>query len=261
MPEIGLHRPLPATAAWLLPFLVLGFLTSACQSTPERKLEKEGFTLIYRNQSSAGSEIAEMRLDHPVKISEEELTNHLLSLRYEESSLLGKKRYVFSTRDMHEFSALLTKALNRASAKHIVHFSVESSKGIVEGDVFASGNKLHWRFHAVQGMEFSNSSFPGYRGSPWRLLLRKGQKYQVTAKLLGDQTQENWIIADLTLPEKDRRLTQETPTARNPAPAAGAPERATLEKKLKALKQFREKGLIDERDYQRKKKELLDGML
>ncbi len=254
------HRPVSRPALFLLVFL-LGGIVSACQSTPERKLEKDGFTLIYRDRSSAGAEVEKMTLDHPLIISEEAMTNHLLSLRYEESSLLGKKRYVFSTRDMNEFSTFLTKALNHASPKNIVHFMVQSVKGTIEGDVFASGGKLHWRFQSIQGLDFSSSSFPGYRGAPWRLLPKKGQQFHVTPKLLGDRTQENWLLADLILPEKAKRLTKGIPTAHTPAPPAQTSERATLEKKLKALKQFHEKGLIDERDYQRKKKELLDGLL
>jgi len=237
-------------------------LAAGCQSAPERKLERDAFTLIYRDKSSAGSDVEKLTLDHPIAISQDEMKNHLLSLRYEESSLLGKKRYVFSTRDMPDFSPLLTKAVNRASRKNIVHFQVKSSKGLVEGDVFASENKLHWRFQSIQGMDFSNSSFPGYRGAPWRLMPKEGQQLKVIPKLLGDRTQENWIMADISLPEKARRLVKETPTANSaPPPAATPPDRATLEKKLNALKQFRDKGLIDERDYQRKKKELLDSML
>ena len=74
---------------FLLPLLFAG-----CPA-PERRLEKEGLTLVYRPQSEFESEIKGLRLDHPIEISKEQVTNHLLSLHYKELSLTGKRRYVF----------------------------------------------------------------------------------------------------------------------------------------------------------------------
>jgi len=237
----------------------------SCSTTPEKKLQKDGLTLYYQEKSSAGSEVEKLSLNHPTKISQQEIINHLLSLRFEESTLLGKKKYVYSQQDVKDISRLLTKAINRASPQNIIHFSVKSSHGTTEGDFFVSGNKINWRFSIVQGQEFSNNSFPGYRAATWRLLPKPGQGYHVSPKLLGSRTQENWIIAELVLPERARRLKKQdaTPPAAIPTSPQKNPthDKADLEKKLEALKKFHEKGLIDDQDYERKKQELLDGLL
>ncbi len=138
------------------------------------------------------------------------------------------------------------------------------------GQIFATHNKLNWRFSKIRGIEFGDKGFGSWGTTTWRLVPQSGQTYHTTKRFLGTRTDENWIMADLQLPQTSRRVLRHrssnqqahgSPPAASPPrtpPTATDPE---LEQKLRALKQFHDKGLIDDRDYERKKKELLDSYL
>ncbi len=254
-----------------MPFVLSVLFVLGCGTTKEKKLEKETFTLTYRHKSQSGPEIEKLKMNHPVKISEDEFKNHLLSLQYEELSLLGKKKYVFSHKDLNEITRTLTKGVNHLAPENILIVELETSRGTTLGEIFASGNKLNFRFLSVKGSEFSGNSFSGWGGSTWRLVPVDGQRYHVTKRILGTSTQENWIVAEMLLPQKSRRLgrnknKEETKPASPPPPASSRPsvpagDNVELEKKLKFLKDLREKNLIDDEEYERKQKELLDSYL
>ena len=99
-------------------------------------------------------------------------------------------------------------------------------------------------------------------GSTWRLIPQKGQALFTSQKLLGTKTWDNWIVAELKLPEKKSREKKKSKKraakTKKIAPAEAIPE---LEEKLKFLKQLEEKGLIDNKEYKRKRKNLLDQYL
>ena len=249
----------------LIPVIFLG-----CGTTKEKKLEKEGLTLIYRPKSQAGPGLNKLALNHPIKISEADFKNHLYSLQYEELSLLGKKRYTISLADLQDTTQILTKAVNRMASENILVFELETSRGTTVGEIFRTGNNLNFRFQSIKGLEFSNTSFGGGGGTTWRMVPVDGQRYRVTKRLLGTSTQENWIVAKMTLPKISRRLSKaqssKAPAASAPTPSAPTNPPAgnnnqELEKKLQFLKDLRDKDLIDDEEYEIKRKELLNSFL
>lgn len=243
-----------------------------CATIKEKKLEKEGLTLIYRHKSQAGPAFDKLRLNHPIKISADDFRNHLYSLQYEELSLLGKKKYTISLTDLKDTAEILTKAVNRMAPENILVFELETARGSTVGEIFRTENNLNFRFRSIKGVEFSSASFGGGGGSSWRMLPVSGQRYRVTKKLLGTSTQENWIVAKMVLPKVSRRLSKEQgskiskpPTSQMPTPSAPinppAGNNQDLEKKLQFLKDLRDKNLIDDGEYEMKRKELLDSFL
>jgi len=263
-------RPFWATFAF---FLALG-LFLGCSTTKEKKLEREGLTLIYRPKYQAGATIEKMHLNHPIKISEEEFKNHLYSLQYEELFLLGKKKYVISLKDVDEITHILTKAVNHLTPNNILVFELETPRGITRGEIFSTGNNINFRFDSIKGTQFSGTSFSRSVGTVWRLVPVKGQKNKVVKRILGSAVKGNWIVASMTLPQKSRRLLkgkknqrqkpQAPQTSPSPQPAPSNPSVNNdheLEKKLKFLKDLRSKDLIDDEEYERKRKELLDSFL
>ncbi len=264
--HINLKKPF----CWAVLAMALLVFFPACNSGPApKKLETEGLTLMYREKSSLSSEINKMSFNHPVQLSHAEVHNHMLSLRYEELSLMGKKKYVFSSNGLEEVSRILTKALNRVKPDKFVHFVLETASGATEVEVFSTGDKLNWRIHSIRGLKFSSSSFANIGGSYWRLVPRKGQNYHVSKKLIGTSTRDNWIIADLKLTRIARgqvkkssppseRVRMPSPPTKKPAPASN---RENLQQKLQFLKDLRDKELIDKSEYERKRKELIDTYL
>jgi hypothetical protein len=263
-------KPIWATIAiFLIPVFFQG-----CGTTKEKKLEKEGLTLIYRPQNQAGPAIHKLRLNHPIKISEEIFRNHLYSLQYEELSLLGKKKYTISLTDLKDTTKILTKAVNHMPPENILVFDLETSRGSTIGEIFRTENTLNFRFQSIKGVKFSTTTFGrGGIGSNWRMVPVVGQRYGVSKKLLGTSTQENWIVAKMILPKISRRLSkgQEPKASKTqkdsapPTPSApvtpSAGEDQELEKKLQFLKNLRDKDLIDDEEYEIKRKELLDSFL
>ncbi len=251
---------------FLLPLLFAG-----CPA-PERRLEKEGFTLVYRPQSEFESEIKGLRLDHPIEISKEQVTNHLLSLHYKELSLTGKRRYVFSPDDVLEITPLVTKALSWMKADAILYYEVDTLRGITTGNIFRAKGKIHWRFMTIKGADFESSSSSGQRGSTWRLVPRGGQSFKQSKKIFGSKSHENWIVSDLDLPTKSKRnlrsrSSRKSSRATSPKNVNSSPTNSSsadqdeLEKRLQFLKDLRDKELIDDNEYERKRKELLDKFL
>jgi hypothetical protein len=254
-------------------------MISGCASAPEKTFETNGFTLSYKDKSSAldkfllGSPTSKTQLSHPLKMSESDVRIHLESLMFEELSLFGKKKYVFLSEDIDRIARLLTKALKHVPNHKIIHYELETSGGTTEGDIFASKELIHWRFSSIMGMGFSLRSYNGWGNANWRMVPQSGQKYHATTNLMGSRAQENWIIAKLVPIETNKRTKQKnsrvsknqtTDTSRAPAIEANSPAKISdpaLEEKLQFLKDLHNKNLIDEKEYDQKRKELLDAYL
>ena len=259
----------------LIAVLVSGLL-SGCASTKEKKLQTKGFTLSYKDKSSGGSSVNKMQLNHPLKISETAIRNYLRSLVFEELSLFGKKKPVFLSHDIDRIGRLLTKAIHRVPNHKIIHYELETPRGKTSGDIFASKKYIHWRFDSIKGMGFTGRAKTGWGNVNWRMVPQSGQKYQAVQKLLGTQAQENWIFAELQPSSKRQKNArqknlQSGPSksrtvvpSREPANNRHSPSKGpnlVLEKKLEFLKDLHEKNLIDEKEYNQKRKELLDTYL
>ena len=198
--------------------------------------------------------------------------NHLLSLHYEEISLLGKRRYVFSPNDALEITPLITKALSRARVNNILFYELDTVKGKTKGSILKSKGRIYWQFEAIKGVDFLNSSFPGFRTSTWRLIPVNGQAYHHTKTFLNNQTRENWIVSSPNLPIKSKRgrnnLHSFQKSSRNEPRILKKKEsknpstdQMELKKRLHFLKALRDRKLIDDKEYKRKRRVLLDQFL
>lgn len=244
-------------------------MISGCTSTPEKKFKTKGFTLSYRNKSSAGSPINKMQLAHPLKMSEPDIRSHLESLMFEELSLFGNKKIVFLSQDIDRIARLLTKAIQHVPSNKIIHYELETPKGTTAGDVFVSKQKIHWRFNSINGMTFSGRAYTGWGNANWRMVPQTGQKYHAVHRVLGVQAQENWIMAELipskiNFRQKGPPLSKDRTKAPSREPEGTPPAKSldpALEEKLQLLKNLYEKNLIDEKEYEQKKKELLSTYL
>ena len=267
-----------SSLALSLIFTLLLGLVAGCSFTREKKLRSDGFTLMYKSKSAGGHDIADMKLAS-VKVSEDEILRQLRSIQYEELALFGKKRAVFTRKQANRIGGLIAKALNKSSGNKIIYYELDTPDGATEGTVFANGKVLNWRFSSIRGRVFSNHSFNGWGGSNWILLPGSGQRYHVTGRLLGKVAKENWIKVALSRnsareleEEKEYRnpITSQKPRkqsrvraepSRKQAPTRNNSADTELEKKLQFLKGLYDKNLVDEEEYNRKRKELLDTYL
>ena len=256
--------------------LILIVLTG-CSSTHKsagKKLTLKDITLTYIDKAQAGIEIKELLLEHPLPITERQMVFHMVALTYENYSLLGKAGPVFTKDDINKTKRLFTKALSKVHSQNIIGFEVESEEGTTKGELFASEGKLHWRFFEIQGVKYSLTRNQMARyGTAWRMVPKKGQKFHVTDKLLGSKQWTNWVEAKINLSapanlktsrkQKKRVSSNATPSQSPRQPKAAAPQKNTteLKEKLKFLKHLYEDQLIDQREYEQKRKDLLDQYL
>ncbi len=263
---------------FLLIFALLLGLTTGCSFTPEKKLKTKDFTMMYKAKTAAGYEVASLKL-RPVQLSEDQVRQQMRSIVYEEMNLFGKKKPVFSREETNRFARLITKGLSHSTPNKVVYFEIEGPEGTTAGVVFVSNRKLNWKFSKIQGGVFSTRSFTGWGGTRWRLVPSSKQQFYFVEKPLGSVAQENWITVSLPKnsgkqpqayqePEptqkarKQRRVRAEPSRKSAPAPTRKkSTEDTELEKKLQFLKGLYDKNLVDEEEYNRKRKELLDTYL
>lgn len=259
--------------------IVLTFVgCSSTHKSADKKLTAEDLTLTYIDKAQAGGEIAKLNLEHPLPLSERQMVFHMVALTYENYSLLGEAGPVFTKDDIKKTKRLLTKAINKAHSQNIIGFEVESKGGTTKGELFASQGNLHWRFSKIQGVKYSLTRNQMARyGTAWRLVPKKGQKFYVTDKFLGAKQWTNWIEAKIDLPApanlkiarpKKKRPNAGTaqsapPPSQSSRPQATAPQKSKneLKEKLRFLKHLYENQLIDKREYEQKRKDLLDQYL
>lgn len=259
-------------ASALILTLLIG-LIAGCSFTPERKLKTKDFTMMYKGKTVAGYEVAKLKL-RPVSLSEDQVRQQMRSIIYEEMNLFGKKKPVFSREESRRFARLITKGLNHSTPNKVVYFEIENREGTTAGVVFAHNRRLNWKFSKIQGGVFSTRSFTGWGGTRWRLVPGSKQRFYFVEKPLGSVAQENWITISLPknsgkqpreYQEPKSKRTKRRSTRANPAPTRKqAPSRSAkpdLEKKLQFLKGLYDKNLVDEEEYNRKRKELLDAYL
>lgn len=268
----------PILVFFIISTLLLGLISGCSSFNREKKLRTKDFTLMYKSKSAGGYDLVDIKLAS-VQVSEGEILRQLRSLQYEELSLFGKKKAVFTSDQAKRIGRLIAKALNKSSGNKIIYYELDTPDGATEGDVFANGKVLNWRFSSIQGRAFSNRAFNGWGGTNWRLLPGSGQRYHTTGRLLGKEAKENWIKVALSRdsarefqeekkyrdsapsrkPRKQHRVQAEP--SRKQAPTRNNSADTELEKKLQFLKGLYDKKLVEEEEYNRKRKELLDTYL
>lgn len=265
---------------WMAALAML-IASAGCTSTHSssgKTLDAENLTLTYTDKAQAGAEIGKLTLQHPLTVTEQQMIHHMTSLKYENFSLLGERGSVFTKDDINNARRLLAKALNHANPQNIIGFELQSEDGNTEGELFASGGNLHWRFTKIKGIKYSLTRNQMARyGTAWRLVPGKNQKYFITDQFMGAKQWDNWIMAPIDLPapsnlKRGKKQPKAEPPAAEPVPPVskapstppGTPARkdpAELEEKLKFLKHLFDSQLIDREEYEQKRKDLLDQYL
>jgi hypothetical protein len=113
---------------------------------------------------------------------------------------------VFSPRVASTLAPLFKNVLRKVKPGKYLHFTYQASKGLTEGQVFATAKNIHWRFFKINGEVYSNDPLR-IRKPTWRLVRMYGQSYQKLRTGGFEKIIENRIIANINLP---------TPKHKNP---------------------------------------------
>jgi hypothetical protein len=237
-----------------------------------KTLIREGFTITYIDQEQADGDIDQFTLQHPLSIAERQVALHMVALNYENYSKPKIAIPVFSKEDIRKTKRLLTKALNKAHPQNIIGFEVTSETGTTQGQLFASRGVLHWRFFKIQGVWYSKTRNEEKQYGTWRMMPGKGQRLHKSNMPRGTRKWDNWIEAKIYLPaptnpktkRPNKGTAQTAPSPSQPSPSTTiAPEKKIidLEEKLKFLKYLHQNQLINRREYEQKRKDLLNQYL
>ena len=234
---------------------VSGVLENASAETKNIKVR-----VSFRPQLNEKLNVKKFKLNHPIKISKREIINHLVSLRYKETSMGNKEVSVFFADEVRKLAPILVKAFAALSHRKIIHVELKSKKGATEADIFSFKKYLNWRFDSIHGETFfQKNNGRMFKIFAWELIPQKGQLYYKSSK--NKRLHKNWLVAKLNLPvsqTKDRADGDLSDLLKS-----GNSEtklNRELERKLKHLKRLYEKGLIEEEEYKAQQNKLFDKL-
>jgi hypothetical protein len=229
------------------------------------------------------------RYDQPFQFHQEDMNRILETIFYSKNRFF---RWSSSSRVFEEDQAAMLapffqRAFLEAGPEDLVEFYLPLTEKrmlglsgqtlLTRGWAFVRGGKLHVHFENVRQKIRSYSTHSEDQEplppSGWKLVPQKGQTYG-TEGPSGKVRSENlhWLTIDLAVnPDPApplQAVSAPVPPTPDAAPAPEIPEvRATpmpepkpeAHEKLQELKEMQKEGLITQKDYERKKQEILDG--
>jgi len=234
---------------------VYGGLEDASAETKNIKVR-----VSFRPQLHKKINVKKFKLNHPIKISRSELINHLVSLRYKETSMGNEGESVFFAGELMKLAPILLRAFAKVDSRKIVHVELKSKAGTTEADIFSFKNYINWRFDTIHGETFfqkNNSRM--FKIFAWELIPQKGQLYYKSST--NKRLHKNWLVAKLNLPvskKKDRALSELSDLLEGGDSETELNQE--LEKKLKHLKRLYEEGLIEEDEYKAQQNKIFEKL-
>ena len=222
--------------------------------------EKISVKITFRSQFHENSHIDKLKLNHPIKILQAEITNHLVLLRYKGTFLGDKEERVFSSPEVQRLAPILMKAFASVGPEKTIRVQLKSVGGVTSGDIFSFKKYLNWRFDSIRGETFlQKNNVRGWNIFSWKLMPQQGQLYFKSGS--DKRIRKNWIISNLKLPVADQKNADNRgaldaleiePSKNNIDPK--------LEKKLEYLKYLYGKELINEEEYKIQQKKIFDEL-
>ena len=241
----------------ILVIFLIFFITSCAAFKPEKTYSKNGVKVTFRSLSAL-SDVQNIKFLYPIRLSKKQLINHLLSLWHQRIVSPGKPKPVFSRDEATKVASLLSTALKKVEPTRFLNFEFQSSKGLIEGRVFATAKKLHWHFLKIHNIAYSNDPLR-IKKPTWQLVRMKGQSYQKLKSGGLEKRIKNRIIADIGIPFPKQRSQAHRPIKTSPKSyTQSINKKLELKNKLDTLKEFLDGGLINKKEYDNKKKSLMN---
>ncbi len=223
---------------------------------------------------------------HPVTISEEKMRTYLRDLKLSRSFIISKEvesQDIFDDRAINFLAPKLIEGLSQATDKQMVEFSyltkdpifILRNDRLTIGRVWMKGTDLYITFDKLFAKLLGDYDKRGNtsktvmksRGLRISLDVRDGQSYgDSTGEIIIDTTHDfskpATMTADAeagTAPEKAVEEAKDKGKTAKAAAVVPEPQR-TVRDRLKELDQLKQDGLITEKDYKRKKDEILRGL-
>jgi len=221
---------------------------------------KNKVKITFRSQFHEVSKVGHMKLNHPIKISQEEIFNHLVSLKYKGTFIGNKEEPVFAASEIKTLAPILFKAFAGVPSKKIIRIQLESTSGVTSGDIFSFKKYLNWRFDSIRGETFlQKNNIRGWNIFSWEMMPKTGQLYFKTG--VDKRIQKNWIISKLTAPiSKNKNISASKSVVVPGKETFDKNINPKLEEKLEHLKYLYNKQLLNEEEYKNQQKKILDEL-
>ena len=191
--------------------LSLIFFIGGCVLLKEqRTFSKSGLTVTFRSLNAL-DDVQNIRFRYPIILSEANIRNHLLSLWYQDIIPPRQPRPVFSPAVASKLAPLFKTVLRKVKPGKYLHFTYQASRGLTEGQVFATAKNIHWRIFKINGVVYSNDPLR-IRKPTWQLVRVHGQSYQKLRTGGFEKTIKNRIIANINLPFPKHKYPSRTKT-------------------------------------------------
>ena len=82
----------------------------------------------FRSQFYENPNLINLKLNHPIKISLAEITNHLISLEYKSTFLGSKVERIFLLSEIKSLAPILLQAFSSVPPEKIIYFQLMSGK-------------------------------------------------------------------------------------------------------------------------------------
>jgi hypothetical protein len=206
-----------------------------------------------------------LKLIHPYSFRLKTIQKCLFSFKFKETNTLNAhKGRVFNNDLVKRLAPLIQDRFTKANSNQRISFKISnaSGKAYLQGDTFLTSEGMHWRFTALRSIKWGIEDF-SVSGEPWILILQKGQAYkqrywQGSTQVAQDIT--NWVIFESILPTASRKLPEPTP---NRSPLKDKknlkiPTALGVKERLDLLDQLRKENVITEKEYEDKRRKILD---
>lgn len=202
-----------------------------------------------------------LQIRQPYRLDPTILMKAMSSLAYQRRGVSwSNKRRVFTTSTIRDLAPRIVEQFALANPDERVFFQLKNRLGktLLRGDTFIAEDGMHWRLTVIQRLRRKVDDF-SISGEPWRLVPLSRQSYKTKQRykgLIEDIT--NWVVLKKLEPEPDRILPPSP--ARLKQGASEVPSRLDIKERLRVLEDLKKEGMIDDEEYQNKRREILKDL-
>jgi hypothetical protein len=230
-----------------LVFIQLAFACFANGAQPEYRVTSKIIPF-----AKGEKEKFKLKVIQPYQMKLASIKRSMARLAYQNKNFSwSNKKRVFPSTFIHQLAPQIVDQMSKAHDGQHVTYQIESYAGkiLLRGDTFLTTKGLHWRITVLNGKRRKVSDF-SITGESWKLTPLKDQAYETRRpfkNLVQDMT--NWIVFQNIRPEQSKRL---------PVPIQQNEKQSPkIMEKLQLLEELKEDGIIEDKEYEAKRKKLL----
>ena len=236
------------------------------------------------HEEAPGGILVKKDFNHPQNVTPDNFQKELRYLRYMATGVLWQEKVepIFDEEEIKILALEMSKALEIANSDQMIQFSSKAKKKdslfftekLTDGFFFIYQNKANWVFGNINQSLGQEGEI--FRGNPMHkvpsateVVLKQGQRYYkpIRKKWYQPKVFPNWVIGEVQFNISPSPATNPSPLTTKPSPTPSTKVKKDFEnletdvsERLKKLKSLLKENLITEKDYEKKKQEILKDL-